>query len=153
MLILIALSSIKLGYDTYFIEIEEKTPVMIVSDQIDKIFNYLFIIEMSFKLVAMGFCMDENSYLRDEWNQLDFFIVTSSIVDMMLADMELSAMKILRMLRVLRPLRFLTHNIELKLLVNALIGSLGGIFNVLIVVAVVFLIYAIFGVSLYSGKF
>jgi len=57
------------------------------------------------------------------------------------------------MLRALRPLRFLTHNIELKLIVNALIGSLGGIFNVLIVVAVVFLIYAIFGVSLYSGKF
>jgi len=97
--------------------------------------------------------MDENSYLRDEWNQLDFFIVSSSIVDMMLSDMELSAMKILRMLRALRPLRFLTHNIELKLIVNALIGSLGGIFNVLIVVAVVFLIYAIFGVSLYSGKF
>ena len=80
MLILIALSSIKLGYDTYFIEIEEKTPVMIVSDQIDKIFNYLFIIEMSFKLVAMGFYMDENSYLRDEWNQLDFFISPLKII-------------------------------------------------------------------------
>jgi hypothetical protein len=152
-LILIALSSIKLGYDTYFMEVKEQTPIIVISEQVDKIFNYLFIVEMSFKLVAMGFCMDENSYLRDEWNQLDFFIVSSSIVDMMLSDMELSAMKILRMLRALRPLRFLTHNIELKLIVNALIGSLGGIFNVLIVVAVVFLIYAIFGVSLYSGKF
>lgn len=152
-LVLIALSSIKLGYDTYFIAATEDTPIILASKKIDIIFNALFIIEMAFKLIAMGFCMDENSYLRDEWNQLDFFIVMSSIADMALENMELSAMKILRLLRTLRPLRFLTHHVELKLIVNALIGSLGGIFNVLIVVFVVFLIYAIFGVSLFSGKF
>lgn len=57
------------------------------------------------------------------------------------------------MLRTLRPLRFLTHNVGLKLIVNALIGSIGGISNVLIVVAIVFLIFAILFVNFYMGQF
>jgi hypothetical protein len=101
----------------------------------------------------MGLIMDNGSYLSDEWNQMDFFIVMTSIVDMSLDGLEIKFIKILRMLRALRPLRFLSSNVELKLLVNALISSLGGLFNVLIVLLVVFLIYAIVGVSLYSGKF
>jgi hypothetical protein len=39
---------------------------------------------MMMKLIAMGVCMDDNSYLRDTWNQMDFFIVTASIFDMAL---------------------------------------------------------------------
>jgi len=84
---------------------------------------------------------------------MDFFIVMASIFDMALSGYDLAALKILRMLRVLRPLRFLTHNVGLKLIVNALIGSLSGIVNVLLVVAVVYLIFAIMGVNFYAGKF
>jgi hypothetical protein len=47
----------------------------------------------------------------------------------------------------------LTHNVGLKLIVNALIGSISGITNVLMVVAVVYLIFAILFVNFYSGKF
>jgi hypothetical protein len=105
------------------------------------------------KLLALGLIMDEGSYLRDSWNMMDFFIVISSIFDMALEGQDLAALKILRMLRTLRPLRFLTHNVGLKLIVNALIGSIGGISNVLMVVAIVFLIFAILFVNFYSGKF
>lgn len=84
---------------------------------------------------------------------MDFFIVTASIFDMALVNSDLKVLKILRMLRTLRPLRFLTHNVGLKLIVNALINSVSGIVNVLLVVAVVFLIFGIIGVNLYSGKF
>jgi hypothetical protein len=108
---------------------------------------------MGTKLIAMGLIMDEGSYLRDTWNQMDFFIVTSSIFDMLLQGKDLKVLKILRMLRTLRPLRFLTHNVGLKMIVNALIGSVSGIINVLLVIAVVLLIFAIIGVNLYSGKF
>ena len=55
-----------------------------MSRNLDLTFNYLFIFEMAMKLIAMGVCMDENSYLRDTWNQMDFFIVTASIFDMAL---------------------------------------------------------------------
>jgi hypothetical protein len=108
---------------------------------------------MSVKLISMGLCMDEGSYLRDEWNCLDFFIVTSSILDMILANLDIPFIKILRMLRALRPLRFITHNVAMKMIVRALLESLGGIINVLLVVAVVFLIFAIVGINFFAGKF
>lgn len=152
-LTLISLSSFKLFYDTFFLEDKRVNLRSQISGYADDAFNYLFIIEMVTKLIAMGVVMDEGSYLRDTWNQMDFFIVTSSIADMALVGSDLKALKILRMLRTLRPLRFLTHNVGLKLIVNALIGSVGGIVNVMLVIGVVFLIFAIIGVNFYSGKF
>ena len=44
----------------------------------DMTFNYKFIIKMCFKLIAIGIFMDESSYLRHTWNQLDFFVVSSN---------------------------------------------------------------------------
>jgi hypothetical protein len=67
-MVLIGLSSFKLAYDAYLQELPKTDPKVIQSELIDKVFNYLFIIEMSFKLIAMGFMMDEGSYLRDTWN-------------------------------------------------------------------------------------
>lgn len=97
--------------------------------------------------------MDDMSYLRDSWSQLDFFIVNASIVDMSLSGYDIGVVKIMRMLRVLRPLRVIAHNPEMKMVVNALIDSVAHIVNVLIVIAVVYLIFAIIGVNLYGGKF
>ena len=67
--------------------------------------------------------------------------------------MNLPIIKIFRMLRTLRPLRFISHNVAMRLIVGALIESVGSIFNVLIVVAVVYLIFAIVGVSFFGGGF
>lgn len=152
-LVLIALSSFKLGYDSFYVAETEVTMRSMFSAFMDNTFSVIFILEMSVKLVALGMVMDDGSYLQDEWNQMDFFIVMASIFDMALQGYDLAVLKILRMLRVLRPLRFLTHNVGLKLIVNALIGSLSGIVNVLLVVAVVYLIFAIMGVNFYAGKF
>ena len=152
-IILITLSSLKLAFDTFYINETEEDLRFWISQYTDLVFNYLFIFEMTCKLVAMGMLMDENSYLRDNWNQMDFFIVTASIFDMALAGLDVGALKILRMLRTLRPLRFLTHNIGMKLIVNALIGSVGGISNVFLVLAMVYLIFAILFVNLYKGTF
>ena len=42
---------------------------------LNKIFTFMFLGESIIKILAMGFIMHENSYLRDGWNILDFFIV------------------------------------------------------------------------------
>lgn len=106
--------------------------------------------------------MDDNSYLRDSWNQLDFIIVGSSLLEESsnIIDLEgaisgegSSSIKILRILRVLRPLRFISHNVAMKLIVTALLESVGHIVNVLLVVGMIFLIFAIMGVSFFAGKF
>ena len=40
----------------------------------------MYIIEAAIKISALGFIMDEESYLRDNWNILDFIIVASGII-------------------------------------------------------------------------
>jgi hypothetical protein len=51
----------------------------------------------------------------------------------------------------LRPLKFINKNVAMKLIVNALIESLGSIANVLVVLFVIYLIFAIIGMNFYSG--
>ena len=41
-------------------------------------FLYLYTIEMCMKIIGMGFVFGSNTYLKDQWNILDFFIVISS---------------------------------------------------------------------------
>jgi len=120
---------------------------------IGKIFTYLFILEFVLKLVALGFVMDEGSYLRESWNQLDFFIVVTSLIDNMFASSDVAAFKILRMLRILRPLRVVSHNVQLKMIIAALLNAAGSILNVIVVILVVWLMFAIFAVNTYKGHF
>ena len=97
--------------------------------------------------------MDKGSYLRESWNQLDFFIVVTSLVDNMMAGSDIAALKILRMLRILRPLRVVSHNVELKMIVSALLDAGGSILNVMFVILIVWLMFAIFAVNTYKGHF
>ena len=97
--------------------------------------------------------MDKGSYLRESWNQLDFFIVCTSLIDMMMGESDIAALKILRMLRILRPLRVVSHNPQLKMIVAALLDAGGSILNVIVVILVVWLMFAIFAVNSYKGHF
>mmetsp|Transcript_13085 Transcript_13085/g.17712 ORF Transcript_13085/g.17712 Transcript_13085/m.17712 type:complete len:124 (-) Transcript_13085:2504-2875(-) len=113
----------------------------------------MFLLEFLFKLVALGFVMDKGSYLRETWNMLDFFIVTTTLIDDILSSSDVEALRILRMLRILRPLRVISHNMQLKMIVTALLDAGGSIFNVIIVVLLVWLMFAIFAVNQYKGHF
>jgi hypothetical protein len=70
------------------------------------------------------------------------------MIDMSSSNVDIPIIKILRLLRTLRPLRFISHNINMKLLVIALMESFGGMINVIIVVSLIMLMFAILGVSL-----
>lgn len=81
--------------------------------------------------------------------------MVTSLTDMILGffvTLDMSAFKILRLLRTLRPLRVISHNVAMKMIVAALFESVGAIFNVLIVVLVVWLMFAILAINLLSGK-
>jgi hypothetical protein len=62
----------------------------------------MFAIEMVTKIITMGFIMDNGSYLRESWNQLDFFIVLTSFFDLMMSGKSLGFIKVIRLLRILR---------------------------------------------------
>lgn len=149
----ILLSSFKLATDSYNYRFDPEGEYIYIMSVVSDIFNYVFTFEMSIKIVSLGFVMDKGSYLRESWNILDFGIVSSSLLEMSLQSINIPFIRILRLLRVLRPLRFISHNKDLKLIVVALLESVNAIFNVAMVIAVVFLIFAIVGVSLQGGKY
>lgn len=104
------------------------------------------------KCISYGFIQDNGSYLRETWSQMDFFIVVTSLIDASFQNVNIPIIKILRLLRILRPLRFISHNSNMKTVVVALLSSMGGIFNVGIVVVAVFLMFSILGTNLFAGK-
>ena len=72
---------------------------------------------------------------------------------MSLESVDIPMIKILRLLRTLRPLRFISHNINLKIVVTALLESVGAIINVLIVLLLIWLMFAILAINLLKERF
>ena len=48
---------------------------------IGNIFTWLFFTEAIVKIIAMGFVVTRNSYLRDGWNIVDFVIAVSGVIE------------------------------------------------------------------------
>ncbi|XP_071396115.1 sodium channel, voltage-gated, type I like, alpha b isoform X6 [Centroberyx affinis] len=147
---MILLSSGALAFEDIYIE--QRRTVKTVLEYADKVFTYVFILEMLLKWVAYGFV----KYFTNAWCWLDFLIVDVSLVSLVanaLGYSELSAIKSLRTLRALRPLRALSRFEGMRVVVNALLGAIPSIMNVLLVCLIFWLIFSIMGVNLFAGKY
>uniref|UniRef100_A0A8C5F2B2 Sodium channel protein n=1 Tax=Gopherus evgoodei TaxID=1825980 RepID=A0A8C5F2B2_9SAUR len=134
------------------IYIEQRKTIKTMLEYADKVFTYIFILEMLLKWVAYGF----QAYFTNAWCWLDFLIVDVSLVSLTanaLGYSELGAIKSLRTLRALRPLRALSRFEGMRVVVNALLGAIPSIMNVLLVCLIFWLIFSIMGVNLFAGKF
>ena len=85
-------------------------------------FTWIFFLESIIKIIAHGFILSPNSYLRDSLNVLDFFIVVSGISEIFIE--AIFNLKLLRVLRLARPLRSIRALPTMRKLVKALINSL-----------------------------
>ncbi|NXF98535.1 SCN2A protein, partial [Eubucco bourcierii] len=148
--LMILLSSGALAFEDIYIE--QRKTIKVILEYADKIFTYIFILEMVLKWVAYGF----QTYFTNAWCWLDFLIVDVSLISLVahaLGFSELSAIKSLRTLRALRPLRALSRFEGMRVVVNALTGAIPSIMNVLLVCLTFWLIFSIMGVNLFAGKF
>mmetsp|Transcript_15885 Transcript_15885/g.11209 ORF Transcript_15885/g.11209 Transcript_15885/m.11209 type:complete len:144 (+) Transcript_15885:399-830(+) len=118
---------------------------LIMAD-IDKVFTCIFLMEFIIKVVSMGFFVHKNSYLRDLWNWLDFFVVAISIPDLFPGVESNSSLKALRTFRILRPLRSINSMPRMKELIQALFNSLPGLASVIMFLMFAFGLFGIFGV-------
>lgn len=64
----IALSSAKLAIATYEKYLPESSPLLTLSYDFDITLNVIFLFECISKNIALGFIMEEGSYLRESWN-------------------------------------------------------------------------------------
>uniref|UniRef100_A0A672HIN6 Sodium channel protein n=1 Tax=Salarias fasciatus TaxID=181472 RepID=A0A672HIN6_SALFA len=134
---MILLSSGALAFEDIYVE--QHRVIKIILEYADQVFTYVFVIEMVLKWVAYGF----KTYFTNAWCWLDFLIV----------DVSLVSLTSLRTLRALRPLRALSRFEGMRVVVNALVGAIPSIFNVLLVCLIFWLIFSIMGVNLFAGKF
>ncbi|XP_075880675.1 sodium channel protein type 8 subunit alpha-like isoform X3 [Nelusetta ayraudi] len=147
---MILLSSGALAFEDVYIE--QRKTVKVILEYADRVFTYIFILEMLLKWVAYGFV----KYFTNAWCWLDFFIVDVSIVSLIanaLGFSDLGPIKSLRTLRALRPLRALSRFEGMRVVVNALVGAIPSIMNVLLVCLIFWLIFSIMGVNLFAGKY
>uniref|UniRef100_A0AAQ5X3F7 Sodium channel protein n=1 Tax=Amphiprion ocellaris TaxID=80972 RepID=A0AAQ5X3F7_AMPOC len=147
---MILLSSGALAFEDIYME--QRRVIKTILEYADQVFTYVFVVEMILKWVAYGF----KTYFTNAWCWLDFLIVDVSLISLtanILGYSELGAIKSLRTLRALRPLRALSRFEGMRVVVNALVGAIPSIFNVLLVCLIFWLIFSIMGVNLFAGKF
>jgi hypothetical protein len=113
-----------------------------------------FTIEMLLKIFVNGFLLNgKNSYLLDNWCQLDFFIVAISIINLSMPTSDLAFLKIMRLVRVLRPLRMVSRNPGLKIAVMSIMYAFPSIKNVVVVSMLFLLLFAILFTTFFKGLF
>jgi len=144
---LIMLNSIMLGIRNYG-DPDNLTNVNQVVEKSDIFFTISFTVECLLKIVGMGLILDRGSYLRDAWNWLDFLVVVSSLLTEI---PQLKSVSGMRTIRLMRPLRSLTTMPSMKILIATLLASVAQLGGVLVLAIFFFTIFAILGVSLWTG--
>lgn len=116
---------------------------------LDTVFLALYSLEMVLKILGLGFVLNKGSYLRDSWNILDFVIVTSAYLQLLLSSG--ANLSVLRSFRVLRPLRTISGIEGLRVIVSALMKAVTLLVDTVIILIFFFIIFAIAGTQLWSG--
>jgi voltage-dependent calcium channel L type alpha-1D len=149
LMLLITLNSICLAIYDYQdrVNISQRN---IIINAIGQAFNVIFILESLLKVIAKGFVMHKNAYLRDGWNVLDFVVVLSCFLEFM--PFKSASFKGIRALRSLRPLKSINAVPSMKKLVKILLISLPNLADVFTLLAYIILLFGILGLYLFCGN-
>ncbi len=133
-------SALLVGAKTYELSPLSQTLV----DWLDNLITLFFLTE-----IIIRFLGEENKrdFLRNPWNIFDTLIVTVSLIPIENSDMALVA----RLIRVFRVLRMVSLIPELRLLLNSLLRALPQLGYVLLLMFIIFYIYAAMGSTLFEA--
>ena len=112
----------------------------------------IFAAELVLKLIEKGLIWHPDAYMRNPWDLLDGFIVVTSIIALGLSSANLSIIKMLRLVRALRPLRMIQRWSGLRLVVETLLQAAPAVHCVVLFGVFQFCIFAILCVQLFAGK-
>ncbi len=140
--VLILLNTIVLGIETF-----KLSPDL---TQILSTFNTfcicVFVLEILLKLFAYG-----ASFFKDPWNIFDTVIVLTSIMPMISFLSSMRALRIFRMFRALRALRMMKRLEKLRVIVQALLSALPSVAWVVVLLGIIYYVFAVIGTNLYSS--
>ncbi|XP_074081994.1 sodium channel protein type 8 subunit alpha isoform X3 [Macrotis lagotis] len=111
------------------------------------VFTGIFTAEMFLKLIAM----DPYYYFQEGWNIFDGFIVSLSLMELMLADVE--GLSVLRSFRLLRVFKLAKSWPTLNMLIKIIGNSVGALGNLTLVLAIIVFIFAVVGMQLFGKSY
>jgi len=148
-----------IGINSLFMALEEPVLTESYAKATLKLFgdvvSALFIAECVLKVFVMGFVVGKKTYLRDSFNVLDFVIVVISIAAWILEAREgfdVSFVRAFRALRALRPLKLVSKNEGMKLVVNSILNSIPSLINVGLISILFYFVFGVIGLQSLSGR-
>ena len=119
-------------------------------EAVDVVFTVIFTMEMLAKMYALGLYSTSGSYFKSYFNILDVVVVVSALFTLVFGGG--GALKSLRLLRAMRPLRSIHRLPALRLVINAVIASLPAITHVCVLGVGLGTVLSIMGMELFQGK-
>ena len=136
---IIIFNAFTIGINTY--ELGEFTRSVI--SILDYSITIFFVIELLIRFIGEP---KKINFFKSGWNLFDTFIVLISLIPIS----NSSSFLLLRLLRVFRVLRIISIIPELKLIIEALLGSIKRVFYVSLLLFIILYIYATIGSILFS---
>lgn len=137
---IIVVSALVIGAKTY----DETSQVEQWLLYLDIAVTIFFLIEILIRMAAERSLLD---FFKKGWNVFDFLIVTASLIPMDDSEMVLLA----RLLRIFRVLRLVSMIPELQMLLSALVKSVPRMGYVVLLMFIIFYIYAAIGSFLFHN--
>jgi len=136
----IILSSLLIGVKTYDIN----PNYLLLLEILDIGVTIFFLTEISLRFITT---VNKKRFFHNAWNVFDTFIVIVSLIPIDQSEYALLA----RLIRIFRVLRLISAIPELRLLVNALIKALPSMGYVLLLMFILFYIYAAIGSFIFES--
>jgi voltage-gated sodium channel len=107
---------------------------------VDRLLLTIFVAELAARMVVRG-----PKFFADPWNVFDFLVVGIALLP------ATGSLSVLRALRILRVLRLITVVPSLRAVVSALVGALPGMGSIMMLLVLIFYVFAVMATKLFGG--
>lgn len=135
----IVVNAIVLGLETDATVMAAAGPLLVA---LDAIILVVFVIEIVARIYAF-----RTAFFRDPWSLFDLTIVLIAVMP------TTGAFSVLRAMRILRVLRLISVVPSLKRVVGGLINSLPGLASIIVLLLLVFYVFAVMATKLFGAAF
>lgn len=136
----IIISALEIGAKTF----ELTDNAISITDILDVFITAFFLFELSIRFIAEE---NKKDFFKHGWNIFDTLVVVISLVPISNSEMALLA----RLIRIFRVLRMVSVVPELRILINSLIKAMPQLGYVVLLMFIIFYIYAAIGSFMFSA--
>ena len=113
------------------------------------IFLIIFFFEFLIKSIALGFIIGKNTYLKDLWNCLDFFVLISSFL-YFIFGINFTPLRLFKLIKIFRTINLFPH---LTRFIDIFIDSFYDLIYFYFLLFISILFFSIIGFSFFNSRF